>query len=293
MHDLIPVAKLIWKCAGSLAQLGGAQRWGMPREWGRQFIRLACLLAAFAWLVTACSNLPFNRQSSPPRPPVPNLYHIVQRGQTLFEIAALYEVPLKQLRKANRIGAAGKIMIGQRVLIPGEGRLATLPLPPDSVPRKHKPSVRKPRGGTRAGNRKGTTRTGRRSGGQPAAHYTFIWPVRGKVVATFGSTKGGRNDGIDITARSGSDIVAASAGRVIFSDWGPQSFGKLVVIKHNSDFITVYAHNAVNYVSKNDLVQQGQAIARIGSVGVHKRPMLHFEVRRKRRPRNPLKYLPK
>ncbi|MBI3089996.1 MAG: M23 family metallopeptidase [Candidatus Tectomicrobia bacterium] len=243
-------------------------------------------------LLTSCARFTSRTVSTPAPPRVPNIYHVVQAGQTLSDVASLYEVPLAQLRRANQLGPGASPRVGQRLLIPGEGRLAILPLPPESPPQKSAPSVRK--SSRPAPQMEGEPRREERQAAVPdLGGVSFTWPLRGEIVGRFGETEHGRNDGIDIAAPADSDIRAASSGQVIFSDWGPQDFGRIVVIKHSEKIITVYAHTAVNYVKKGDAVRQGQPIARIGAAGNPQRPILHFEVRYERRPRDPLQILPR
>lgn len=242
-------------------------------------------------LLTSCARFTSRTASTTVTPRVPNIYHIVQEGQTLSDIASLYEVPLAQLRRVNQLGPGASPRLGQRLLIPGEGRFATLPLPPESPPRKSAPSVRKSPGPSPQKPAE-ARQEGRQAAVPDLGGVSFIWPLRGEIVGRFGQEKHGRNDGIDIAAPANSDIRAASSGEVIFSDWGPQDFGRIVIIKHSEKIMTVYAHTAVNYVKKGDAVRQGQPIARIGTTGNQERPMLHFEVRYERRPRDPLQYLP-
>lgn len=120
----------------------------------------------------------------------------------------------------------------------------------------------------------------------------FIWPVRGKITSKFGRRGTVYHEGIDISAPAGTKIVAAASGRVIFSGWGPSGYGRIVMIKHSSKYVTVYAHNSKNDVSAGKTVKQGDVIAYVGKTGRASGDHLHFEVRENLVPRNPLLYLP-
>ncbi len=98
------------------------------------------------------------------------------------------------------------------------------------------------------------------------------------------------NKGINIGGRLGAPIYAAAAGQVVYSNHGLRGYGNLIIIKHNSSFLTAYAHNSVVLVKEGDWVQGGQRIAEMGSTGAV-RTMLHFEIRRNGKPVNPLSYL--
>jgi murein DD-endopeptidase MepM/ murein hydrolase activator NlpD len=96
-----------------------------------------------------------------------------------------------------------------------------------------------------------------------------------------------------VGARKGTPVVAAAAGKVMFSGWGPTGYGLMVIIKHKNNLTTVYAHHSHIHVQKNQKVKQGQRIASVGSTGRSTGPHLHFEVRNDTHPQNPLNYLPK
>jgi lipoprotein NlpD len=122
-----------------------------------------------------------------------------------------------------------------------------------------------------------------------AAASLFSWPAKGRVLAEFA---GPRRKGIDIDGRPGDPVLAAAAGRVTYVGTGIQGMGKLVVIKHDNGFITVYAHNKDVLVKEQQAVARGQKIAEIGSTDAE-RPKLHFQIRKGAAPVDPLLYLPK
>lgn len=117
------------------------------------------------------------------------------------------------------------------------------------------------------------------------------WPSSGKVIATF-KTRGTVNKGINIAGSKGSSVKAAGRGRVVYAGSGLLGYGNLVIIDHNQQFLSAYAHNSRVLVKENDMVEVGQKIAEMGSSGAD-RVMLHFEIRRDGKPVNPLRYLPK
>jgi lipoprotein NlpD len=124
----------------------------------------------------------------------------------------------------------------------------------------------------------------------PAAGASlFGWPAKGRILAEFAEP---RRKGIDIDGKPGDPVVAAAAGRVTYVGTGIQGMGKLVVIKHDNGFITVYAHNKDIVVKEQQAVARGQKIAEIGSTDAE-RPKLHFQIRKGAAPVDPLLYLPK
>jgi lipoprotein NlpD len=116
----------------------------------------------------------------------------------------------------------------------------------------------------------------------------FIWPAKGKVLAGFAEP---RSKGIDIDGKLGDPVVAAAAGRVTYTGTGIPGLGKLVVIRHDNGFITVYAHNKEILVKEQQAVTRGQKIAEIGNSD-SERPKLHFQIRKGSSPIDPIRYLP-
>jgi lipoprotein NlpD len=116
-----------------------------------------------------------------------------------------------------------------------------------------------------------------------------MWPAKGRILAEFAEP---RKKGIDIDGRPGDPVVAAAAGRVTYVGTGIQGMGKLVVIKHDNGFITVYAHNKDIVVKEQQAVARGQKIAEIGSTDAE-RPKLHFQIRKGAAPVDPILYLPR
>ncbi|GBD03435.1 Murein hydrolase activator NlpD [bacterium HR19] len=123
-----------------------------------------------------------------------------------------------------------------------------------------------------------------------SGRLSFIPPVKGKVISNFGDRNGREHKGVDISAPEGTDILAAEDGVVIFSGF-LKGYGNVVIIKHEGDYFTVYAHNKYNTVKENEFVKRGQVIGKVGQTGNATTPHLHFEVRRGTKPLNPLDFL--
>jgi len=117
------------------------------------------------------------------------------------------------------------------------------------------------------------------------------WPVQGSVVKGF-SSKAQGNKGINIAGRRGTKIKAAANGKVVYAGSGLRGYGKLVIIKHNDDYLSAYAHNDALLVKEQQYIKAGDYVAKMGDTD-SQRVMLHFEVRFRGKSVNPLKYLPK
>ena len=121
---------------------------------------------------------------------------------------------------------------------------------------------------------------------------TFRWPARGRILSSFGEKSNGQvNDGINIAVPEGTSIRASENGTVIYAGNELQGFGNLVLVRHEGDWVTAYAHNSELMVRRGDTVQRGQIIARAGSTGNVTTPQLHFEIRQGSKPVDPLKHL--
>jgi len=116
------------------------------------------------------------------------------------------------------------------------------------------------------------------------------WPTDGKIIDSFSASEGG-NKGIDISGSRGQPILATAGGRVVYAGNALRGYGNLIIIKHNDDYLSAYAHNDTMLVREQQEVTAGQKIATMGSTGTSS-VRLHFEIRYKGKSVNPLRYLP-
>ncbi|HLE94396.1 MAG TPA: peptidoglycan DD-metalloendopeptidase family protein [Sulfuricaulis sp.] len=123
-----------------------------------------------------------------------------------------------------------------------------------------------------------------------ATKLTWSWPAEGKLLETF--TLNGSNKGIDISGTRGQPVLAANAGKVVYQGGGLRGYGQLIIMQHDADFLSAYAHCDKIYIKEGDVIQRGQKIADMGSSGADK-VMLHFEIRYRGVPVDPQDYLPR
>ena len=119
----------------------------------------------------------------------------------------------------------------------------------------------------------------------------WLWPAKGKLTKTFSSSKVGMK-GISITSKRKTAVYAAASGKVVYAGSGLRGYGNLIIIKHNYDYLSAYAHNEKLLVSENEQIKVGRKIALMGDSGtdhVH----LHFDIRYRGKSVDPLRYLPK
>jgi lipoprotein NlpD len=119
---------------------------------------------------------------------------------------------------------------------------------------------------------------------------SWRWPTEGKIIENFSAAEGG-NKGIDIAGSKGQAVIATANGRVVYAGNALRGYGNLIIIKHNDDYLSAYAHNDTMLVREQQEVKAGQKIATMGSTGTSS-TRLHFEIRYKGKSVNPLRYLP-
>lgn len=226
-----------------------------------------------------------------PRAPSADGTYLVQPGDTLFSIAAAFGRDVKDLARWNNIDDPSRIRVGQalRVVPPGDDTAAVLPVTP-TTPAVTKPldspATAAPAEPSPAPGPVASIPEAKAPAAAPSADW--IWPVNGKVIDKFDEK---RNKGIAIAGKEGDPVVASADGQVVYSGSGLRGYGNLVILKHNDDFISAYAHNRQILVKQGQMVKRGQRIAEVGRSDTTQ-PKLHFEIRRQGKPVDPLAYLP-
>lgn len=214
----------------------------------------------------------------------PSGVHRVIQGETLYEVAWRYGFDYRYLANLNQIPAPYTIYTHQIIYLRSTALTTIKPSTLTGVAQK--PIL------------KNTTKVNDKINKAPFVNknityqrvlepnYTmskWTWPAQGKVIAYFSST----NKGINIASRKGEPIYAIGPGKIVYAGSGLRSYGYLIIIKHNSLYLSAYAHNQHVFVKEGDWVKQGQKIAEMGSTGTNK-TMLHFEIRRAGKPINPM-----
>ena len=124
----------------------------------------------------------------------------------------------------------------------------------------------------------------------PAENIAWQWPADGNVVGEFGQGDS-ITAGIDIAGEKGQPVKAAGPGIVVYAGSGVRGYGNLILLKHNDQFLSAYAHNDSLRVKENDVVEAGEVIATMGDSDAEN-VRLHFEVRRDGQPQDPMDFLP-
>jgi len=211
-------------------------------------------------------------------------YYTVQRGDNLTRIGLDHGQAWRDLARWNNIANPDVIEVGQVVRV----------TPPGSAVDNPGVVVRPvtPNGSSSAQQTNAQVNLPAKPGpaAAPAAlaeDITFAWPANGSVIAGFDEAK---NKGLDIGGKAGDLVLAAADGQVVYAGAGLRGYGNLVILKHNSTYLTAYAHNQKLLVKEDQKVRKGDKIAEMGSSDAD-RVKLHFEVRRQGKPVDPAKFL--
>ncbi|GAB2990403.1 peptidoglycan DD-metalloendopeptidase family protein [Psychrosphaera aestuarii] len=231
----------------------------------------------------------------------------VQKGETLYSISWRAGIDYRLLAQINNISEPYDIFPGQQLaltkntVIDNKNRSQKQPVTIINTTQKNnKKTIAKENSeeyGKKQTNQKVKKQVQKepikKSDNDSFPHKVRKWqyPSDGKIIDTY-STKENGNRGIDFGGRPGDPIIAAADGKVVYAGSALRGFGNLIIVKHNNDYLSAYAHNRALLVKEQDWVKAGQVIAEMGSSGTDK-VKLHFEIRFRGRTVNPLKYLPK
>ncbi len=300
---------------------------GMRQTTAARYMRGACVGVALLGLAgcTAPGPAPVidrattraaSRPVTPQIAPSTNGLHTVQRGDTLYAIAFANGLDYREIAIWNRLESPDRILVGQQLRLSAPpGAVEIIPLDDERAPSaralaeppvlsepqavlmdysdanwaqvsnprplavvepaavKPAPVVVPPAAATASAG---------------AAADSWLWPVDGTLAGRFGAAGG---KGIDIVGTRNAPVKAVAPGKVVYSGSGLRGYGRLLIVKHQSEFLSAYAHNETILVKEGDMVTAGQRIALMGDSDAD-RVKLHFEIRRYGKPLDPLNYLP-
>ena len=241
----------------------------------------------------------------------PSSVHIVNRGDTLMSIARRNNVPVGELAKANNLDQSARLSLGMKLTVPGSKFAAVAPVAqpvaaaaivqPVAPPAATKmaaaggppQAARLAQATTNVAEEKPVVEAASvKSSEATGALPTFRWPVRGKVITSYGAkTNGKSNDGINLAVPEGTPVKAAEDGVVAYSGNELKGYGNLVLVRHSNGYVTAYAHASELMVKRGDTIKRGQIIAKSGQSGEVGSPQLHFEIRKGSSPVDPLQFL--
>lgn len=235
----------------------------------------------------------------------PPLVYRVKRGDTLARIAQHHHCSVRQLQAWNGLKPSSRLKLGQvlHVASPETVRaanaaaaaakaaavsapaapLAAQQAPAATTSQTTAQSATPSAAPSAAEAREVAQQTSRHANG-----VSLAWPAGGRVVEAF---QPGETRGIEIGGKPGDPVRAAADGKVMYAGTGLNSYGSLIIVQHNKDFLTAYSHNRKLLVKIGDIVRQGQQIAEMGDEN-NSRVSVGFELRRDGKPVDPMPYLP-
>ena len=204
--------------------------------------------------------------------------YVVQPGDTLSSIARRHKVSLGALERANHLSNRDHIEVGQRLVIPSS---------PISRARRHL-SFHNTRPSTSDASNTDEAIVVDTTPLPPGV--SWHWPTDGPVLQHFNPSLGIK--GIDIGGSLDAPVRSAASGEVVYAGKGVTGYPGLVIIRHNTDYMSAYANNRDIRVRMGEQVAAGQTIAGMG-LGRGGKPALHFEIRVRGKAVDPLRLLPK
>lgn len=244
------------------------------------------------------SRASYNRSyDSIPKGSYNNDTYKVKPGDTLFYIAWIAGKDFRDLAQRNNLSEPYHLEIGQvlKIANTGSNTKSRMSLNGSSSATASAESKRLAVVDPQPVNAYDSERTNKKTLSSSSTLATpavgrWLWPTEGKIIDNFSSSEGG-NKGIDISGSRGQAILATAAGRVVYAGSALRGYGNLIIIKHDDDYLSAYAHNDNILVREQEDIKVGQKIATMGSTGASS-VRLHFEIRYKGKSVNPLRYLP-
>jgi len=238
------------------------------------------------------------------------LVYRVKRGDTLARIAQRHHCSVKQLQAWNGLKASSRLKNGQvlRVASPETVQAVNAAAATTAATTAAASASAAKAAAATQGASSAQVAAAAGSAGLPAAQapsaaearevaqqvtrransVALAWPAGGRIVEAF---QPGETRGIEIGGKPGDPVRAAADGKVMYAGTGLNSYGSLIIVQHNKDFLTAYSHNRKLLVKSGDIVRQGQQIAEMGDEN-NSRVSVGFELRRDGKPVDPMPYLP-
>lgn len=224
----------------------------------------------------------------------------VQPGDTLYSLSRKYSVPVNDLAVMNKLNPPFALRVGQKIRVPNleQAMVAKDVVVENKVKQE---SVQKEQ--TQSKTEVKTAKAEKKISSDPSkklpkinarSSSKFSWPVRGKILSAYGAKNNGLfNDGVNIASAKGTSVVAAENGVVAYAGNEIKGMGNLIIVQHESGWMTVYAHLDSMNVKRGTKVNVGQKIGTVGETGKVDSPQLHFEIRKGTKAYDPISYMKK
>lgn len=221
-----------------------------------------------------------------------HVYHIVERGETLYSVGWLYGYDYKTVARWNQLKTPYVLKVGQRLRVAPVNGNSSLSLQAVERDTKYITERRLAAKGSSLKTDKQNKSRYLSKNQNTSEKLKWYWPTKkGTIVNRFVADDPGKK-GLDILGKEGQLVLSASTGTVVYSGSGLLRYGKLIIVKHNETFLSAYAHNKELLVKEGDKVKIGQRIAVMGKTGMNN-AKLHFQIRKYGKPIDPIQLLPK
>jgi len=271
----------------------------------RWIVSTLATLSLLVFLSACVSSAPAPVINKSPNRKIP-AERVVKPGESIYAISWQYGLDFLEIAKWNNIKPPYRLQSGRRLALrPGAKAsvpasngvvVKTLPRVNTNSTTLSSPLPTTPSSGSQTSVAKSQTQP--QTNATPAKSTTpakklsapgrWQWPAKGEVISKYSPKKG--INGIRIAAAPGSAVLASAEGDVVYVGEGLRGYGKLIIVKHSTEFLSAYAHNRRILVAEGERVKSSQQIAEMGDSGAS-RTMLHFEIRVNGKPEDPLKYL--
>ncbi|MGL5524991.1 MAG: peptidoglycan DD-metalloendopeptidase family protein [Aeromonas veronii] len=228
----------------------------------------------------------------------------VRRGDTLSSIGRQFGMTPQALAQSNNLQVPYALQVGQVLNVQsassGSAQLVAATLPAVVPSTGPKQLATAPSGTTTPfikqktiaqSSSKEYSQVKEQKSDKSYSELFWRWPTKGRIIEGFSVAEQG-NKGIDIAGQKGQPIYAASAGKVVYAGSALRGYGKLIILKHDDDYLSAYAHNDELRVKEGETVKGGAVIANMGSTDSPD-VRLHFEIRYRGKSINPMSHLPK
>lgn len=256
-------------------------------------------LVIFGLVLAACTSSnyapPVEALSQPPIDEITT--HRVESGETLFALAWRFGTTVDLIAQANNFSDSSSLRVGQLIQLPSRQQTLAAAITPapasnNSSRSSHSSAASRPSNNAEAVPLE--TPTGDKSSQHTSDsnfnNSVWVWPAAPRILSRF-SANNRRRQGVDLAGELGDSVMAASDGRVVYAGSAIAGLGRLIIIDHGNGFLSAYAHNNKLVVAEGVTVSRGEKIAEMGSSGTD-RVKLHFEIRQRGVPIDPLELLP-
>lgn len=216
-------------------------------------------------------------------------FYVVKKGDNLYEISRKTDISVRQLIANNNLSSPNNIYPGQKLYLTKKlenKQISYNKKEEKKIKEEKQEIVKEPK-------QEVVVKQEEPKKQEPVKReVVFSWPVKGEVIKKYGKQNDGKfYDAINIKADLGTSVLASMDGEVAYAGNELKGFGNIIIIKHDSGWLSIYGYCDKINVKVKDKITKGQSIATVGKTGNVNEPQLYFSIRKGRVTMDPLKYL--